>query len=212
VVSGRLELAPERFESVLARWVDEHDGASVTRHPADDLRPDPPGSPGTIGLRWSGGDVSCVGFPYDPLGLILVRRGGYAVGLAHAGRLTDVKVGRRRVQGRTAAGGWSQQRYARRRENQADELVEAVAEHAGRILGGHPGGIPQRGAVRGLVVGGDRSLVTAVLAEPPATFLADLPRRELPDLPDPDARVLARALWRGRAVWCTGAVEQLSAR
>ena len=74
-------------------------------------------------------------FRHDPLGIILVRRGGYAVGLAHGDRLTAHKVGTRYVQSRTAAGGWSQQRFARRRANQADGLVGAVAEHAVRLLG-----------------------------------------------------------------------------
>ena len=52
------------------------------------------------------------------------------------GRLTAHKVGTRYVQSRTAAGGWSQQRFARRRANQADGLVGAAAEHAVRLLSG----------------------------------------------------------------------------
>ena len=51
-----------------------------------------------------------------------------------AGTLTAAKVGSRHVQSRTAAGGWSQQRFARRRGKQADELVDAVVRHARRIL------------------------------------------------------------------------------
>ena len=124
------------------------------------------------------------------------------------GRLTAGKVGRRHVQSRTAAGGWSQQRFARRREGQAAVLVDAVTEHARRLLCASPAdrglegegyGIPQA-----LVVGGDRTLWTAVLDAPALAPLATLPRRELPDLPDPDAAVLKRALWRGRAVWVRG--------
>lgn len=192
---GRLEISPERFADRLTEWVAAHPGATVV--------PDRPHEPGVTTLRWPGASVRCESFGHDPLGLVLVRRGGYAVGLAEAGRLTAAKVGRRRVQARTAAGGWSQQRYARRRANQADELVEAVAAHAARLLGGR--------AVQGLVVGGDRALVAAVLAEPVVAFLKGLPQRELPDLGDPDARVLSRALWRGRAVWCTGDVAALAA-
>ena len=59
------------------------------------------------------------------------------------------------MQSRTAAGGWSQQRFARRRANQADELVRAAAEHAVRLLTGI--------RVEGLVLGGDRALVAALL-------------------------------------------------
>ena len=131
-------------------------------------------------------------FVHDPLGVLLVRRGGYAVGLARGPSFSDSKVGRRHVQSRTAAGGWSQQRFARRRGNQADELVRAVAEHTLRIL---PRGIP-----RGLVVGGDKALVRAVLDDPRLAHLDELPRRELYDLPDPRRAVLEEALKRGRSV------------
>lgn len=132
-------------------------------------------------------------FDHDPLGLVLVRRGGYAVGLARGGVLAEHRCGTRYVQSRTAAGGWSQQRFARRRGNQADELVRAVAGHALRIL---PPGIPAA-----LVVGGDRTLVGAVLADPRLAHLGALPRRGLHDLPDPRLGVLRAALRRGRAVW-----------
>ena len=117
------------------------------------------------------------------------------MGLARGEAFTESKVGTRHVQSRTAAGGWSQQRFARRRGNQADELVRAVAEHALRIL---PRGIP-----RGLVVGGDKALVRAVLDDPRLSHLDALPRRELYDLPDPRRAVLEEALKRGRAVRVT---------
>ena len=156
----------------------------------------PSGAEVIVALEW----------PWDPLGLILVRRGGYAVGLARGGVLVSSKVGRRRVQGRTAAGGWSQQRFARRRVNQAAEVVDAVAGHAARLLVGEHHGIhEQHGIPAALVLGGDRTLCAEVLAAPALAALRALPSRELPDLPDPDAAVLRRALWRGRAVWVTGA-------
>jgi hypothetical protein len=50
------------------------------------------------------------------IGLLLARRGGVAVGIANGAALEVSKVDSRYVQGRTAAGGWSQQRFARRRE------------------------------------------------------------------------------------------------
>jgi hypothetical protein len=134
-------------------------------------------------------------FVHDPLGVLLVRRGGYAVGLAYGTTFSASKVGTRHVQSRTAAGGWSQQRFARRRGNQADELVRAVAEHALRIL---PRGIPA-----GLVVGGDKAMVRAVLDDPRLAHLEALPRRALYDLPDPRRKVLEEALRRGRAVRVT---------
>ncbi|GAA5163244.1 acVLRF1 family peptidyl-tRNA hydrolase [Ornithinimicrobium tianjinense] len=133
--------------------------------------------------------------------VVLVRRGGYAVAVAAAtGELVAHKVGTRHVQGRTAAGGWSQQRYARRRANQADELVGAVVGHASRVLGEGEAAV---GPVGGLLLGGDRTLVAEVLdelASGPLTPLHGIPRRELWDLPDPRRAVLDDAVRRGRAV------------
>ncbi len=134
-------------------------------------------------------------FTHDPLGVLLIRRGGYAVGLARGSAFADSKVGTRHVQSRTAAGGWSQQRFARRRGNQADELVRAVTEHTLRIL---PRDLPVA-----LVVGGDKALVRAVLDDPRLAHLDPLPRRELYDLPDPRRAVLEDALRRGRAIRVT---------
>ena len=138
-----------------------------------------------------------VGWAVPPtrLALILVRRGGYAVGLGQGAELTAHKVGTRYVQSRTAAGGWSQQRFARRRDNQADALVGSVIEHTLRIVLASPSDA--------LVVGGDKALIRDVLADARLARIAELPRRELFDLPDPKLVVLQQALRRGRAVRIT---------
>lgn len=167
-----VEVAPERLEGWLERFAASNPGADAPQRV-----------------------VARDGFAHDPLAVLLVRRGGYAVGLARRATFAESKVGTRHVQSRTAAGGWSQQRFARRRGNQADALVRAVAEHALRIL---PSGIPA-----GLVVGGDKALVRAVLDDPRLAHLDGLPRRELYDLPDPRRAVLEEALRRGRAVRVT---------
>jgi hypothetical protein len=88
-------------------------------------------------------------------GVLLVRKGGFAVARLEGGRLVEHKIGQRHVQGRTKAGGQSQQRFARRRDNQARQAYEAAADHAARIL--RPGA---------LVTGGDRTAVDEVLADP----------------------------------------------
>lgn len=124
--------------------------------------------------------------------LLLVRRGGWAVGTARDGQLLVHKTGTRYVQGQTAAGGTSQHRYARRRSNQADALVTAVAEAAAARLVGV--------ALDGLVPAGDRALVEAVLVDPRLTALAQLPRAPLLDVRDPRAAVLADAARRALAV------------
>jgi len=71
------------------------------------------------------------------VGVLLVRLGGYAAGVftGYPPALADSKVGSRLVHGRSAAGGWSQQRFARRREKQANEALEAAADTAAAVFG-----------------------------------------------------------------------------
>jgi hypothetical protein len=130
--------------------------------------------------------------PFDPaalaglapvFGVLLLRRAGYAVATFEGVSVAEKKVGTRHIHGRTAAGGWSQQRYARRRDNEADEIVGAAAEHADRILGA-------RADLQFLVTGGDRPLLNAALkAVDPR--LAALPIGAHLGVGTPDARMLA---------------------
>lgn len=89
-------------------------------------------------------------------GVVLVRKGGFAVARLEGATMVEHKVGQRHVQGRTKAGGQSQQRFARRRDNQARQAYEAAAEHAARILAGSTL----------VVTGGDHAAVEVVLADP----------------------------------------------
>ena len=125
-------------------------------------------------------------------GVLLVRKGGFAVARLAGATTVASKVGQRHVQGRTKAGGQSQQRFARRRDNQAREAYEAAAGHAVRLLE------DLRGPV---VCGGDRTAVEEVLAHPRLAGLRPVP----PWLPVPDPRraVLEQAV----ADACSVAVE-----
>jgi peptide subunit release factor 1 (eRF1) len=58
------------------------------------------------------------------LGVVLLRLGGYSVGVFEGERLLTSKTGTRFVKGRHKAGGQSQRRFARRREEQARELFD----------------------------------------------------------------------------------------
>jgi hypothetical protein len=115
------------------------------------------------------------------VGAILVRRGGYAVGVFDGPRLVDSKVGQGYVQGKTKAGGWSQQRYARRREQQAGQVYAKAADAAARVL------LPLVADLEAVVGGGDGSGVDAVLADPRLEPLRAL--RSGPVLPTPDPRL-----------------------
>jgi hypothetical protein len=125
---------------------------------------------------------------------VLARRGGYACAVVGPDAVLGSKVGTRYVQGRTAAGGWSQHRFSRRRDNQTEDLVRHCADVAARVLD------PASGAFDGLLTGGDRALVERVLADPRLRPLTDLPR--LPHLPvgDPRAHVVKALPEHVRAV------------
>lgn len=118
------------------------------------------------------------------IGVLLVRLGGFAAGVFTGSRLGASKVGSRHVQGRTAAGGRSQQRFARRREGQARVAFEAAADAAVRVL------LPAADSLAGLILGGDRRALAAVLEDPRLKPLRPLVTGRILDVPDPRRRVL----------------------
>jgi hypothetical protein len=124
-------------------------------------------------------------------GVLLVRKGGFAVARLDGASMAEHKIGQRHVQGRTKAGGQSQQRFARRRDNQARAAYDAAADHAARIL---------VGPVTALVVGGDRTAVDAVLADPRVSPLAARVVGPWLTVPDPRRAVLDRAVADARSV------------
>jgi hypothetical protein len=128
--------------------------------------------------------------PPDRWGVLLVRKGGFAVARLAGTELVEHKIGQRHVQGRTKAGGQSQQRFSRRRDNQARQAFEAAADHAARILGASGDTM--------LVAGGDRTAVDEVLAD---SRLARLRVVEpwLP-VPDPKRAVLDQAVADAQAI------------
>ena len=126
--------------------------------------------------------------------VLLVRRGRWATGVFDGRELVASKVDARLVQGRTAAGGWSQQRFARRRGNQTDAVVAAAADTAARVL------LPHADGLAGLFTGGDRGLVEDVLADPRLRRLAALRREPALDVADPTKAVLLAAAEQLRAV------------
>jgi hypothetical protein len=119
--------------------------------------------------------------------VLLVRLGGYAVGVFEGERLAASKVGSRFVKGRHKKGGSSSGRFRRRREEQARELIEEAAEVAARVLE------PWRDRVEFVALGGDRTAVERVLAASPE--LGWLSERALPrffTVRDPRQAVLER--------------------
>jgi VLRF1 release factor-like protein len=133
-------------------------------------------------------------------GVLLVRKGGFAVARCSADVIDQSKVGQRHVQGRTKAGGQSQQRFARRRDNQARQAYEAAADHAARILAADAVGTPLP-----TVTGGDHAAVEEVLADHRLRHLRVV--GPLLDVPDPKRGVLEQAV----ADACSARVEVVNA-
>ena len=130
------------------------------------------------------------------VGVLLVRLGGYAVGVftGDPPQLATSKTGSRLVHGRAAAGGWSQHRFARRRENQATAALRAAADTALAVLG------PYEGRLDAVVLGGDRRTMAGVRADPRlAPFIALAVERFI-TVPDPRLAVLKDTPRQFRAI------------
>jgi Actinobacteria/chloroflexi VLRF1 release factor len=196
-----VRVAPER----LGRWLD---GVADRHGPFAEVRDDDGvlritcADTTTVALRapfgWSLAPPLIASFTAQAMesrraAVLLVRRGRWAVGVFDGRSLVVSKVDARLVQGRTAAGGWSQQRFARRRANQTDAVVAAAADTATRVL------VPHVAGLAGLFTGGDRGLVDDVLADPRLGVFAAL-RREAIEVGEPTKAVLLAAPEQFRAV------------
>jgi hypothetical protein len=117
--------------------------------------------------------------------VVLVRMGGYAVGVFEGERLVASKVGTRFVKGRHKKGGSSSNRFRRRRGEQERELVDAAAAEAARVLG------PWRERVEHVALGGDRSAVARVLeSRADLAWVQPLALERFFDVAEPRLRVL----------------------
>jgi hypothetical protein len=199
----RVEVGPERLAGWLDRFAGRH-GDLTTAAAAEE-----------VVVTAADGAVARLSVPFPPLdvedgaldgglaahvlrqrrvGVLLVRLGGHAVGVFDGDRLVTSKVGSRQVHGRSAAGGWSQQRFARRREGQVRVALGAAADLAATLL------VPAAAGLDALVVGGDRRSVDTVLSDDRLAVLRPLVVPPLIDVPDPRRGVLDSAPARYRAV------------
>jgi hypothetical protein len=94
------------------------------------------------------------------------------------------KVGSRLVHGRSAAGGTSQHRFARRREKQAREALDAAADNAVSVFGGFGGRLDA------VVLGGDKRAMTALRADTRLRPYFDIAVDRFLAVPDPRLVVL----------------------
>ncbi|MQA94833.1 MAG: hypothetical protein GEV11_09345 [Streptosporangiales bacterium] len=197
-----LEVPPERIGRWLSGFAERHGGP-----------PEAVPAPGGVRFTAPDGAVADCRLPFPPeeapadaagleaaarteqwVGVVLARLGGHAVGVFHGDRLVASKVGSRHVQGRTAAGGWSQQRFARRRQNQAREAQASAAGTAARVLS------PYRERLRAVVLGGDRRSLATVSADPRLRWMEPMLAERVLNVPDPRHAVLAATPADFRAV------------
>jgi hypothetical protein len=197
-----VEVAPGRFPAWIDEFTRRHGGiGSVGRDAADDV----------VTFRAADGAAAECHVPFPPLteaaqaadaagvaaraiaahgtadrsvGVLLVRLGGYAAGVFAGSppELLSSKTGHRPVHGRSAAGGWSQHRFARRREKQANEALAAATDAAVTIFGGHH--------LDAVVLGGDRRAAAALRDDPRLAPYLDMATGRFLTVPDPRLAVL----------------------
>ena len=106
------------------------------------------------------------------VGIILLRLGYYAVGVAKDEDLTITKTGSRYVKGSHRAGGQSANRFKRNREKWVREFFDEACEVARTRFAQSPGQIDW------LALGGDRQVLSRFLKRCPQ--LSDLAERKTP--------------------------------
>ena len=201
-----VEVEPERLAGFLGRFADGHGGArhtAVTAQQVDVTAGD--GWRASIPVPFCPLDAPLgqrAGLAVDELlehlmvprtiGLVLVRLGGYSVAIARTGQVLVSSTGGRPVHGRTAAGGQSQQRFARRRENQARVAVQAAADTAARVL------LPRAADLDAIVLGGDTTALRSLAADPRLTALLQRAEPRVLDVPEPRRTILDQAARRAR--------------
>lgn len=167
---------PERLSGWLERFATRHGPIEPVLEPGRLRCTAPDGAVAELLLRWGPlpetDDLLAAAVEYArrerTVGVLLVRRKAHAAGIFRGSQPLAGRHDHHYVQGRTKAGGWSQQRYARRRSNQADRAFGEAAEDAALIL------LPELRSLEALVTGGDGAAVRTVLASPGLERLTEL--------------------------------------
>ncbi len=117
--------------------------------------------------------------------VVLLRLGGFAVGIYENDVLVSSKVGSRFVKGRHSKGGSSQGRFARRRDEQARHLFRKTCEVLRAQIDAYPHQLDH------LLTGGDRRTLAAFEKDCPAMRdLEPIRLRRVLDVGDPKKATL----------------------
>lgn len=142
--------------------------------------------------------VSLLGQDYN-VGIVLVRRGTYSLGICHGEKIIDHFSGTGLVHGRHRQGGSSAARFQRRRKDQTHHFLERVCEHIREKF------LPYAGKLDFLVCGGARTTILQLQKQCP--FLKQFEDRLLPQLleiQDPKFSVLEKAV---TDIWSSKVME-----
>ena len=198
-----VEVEPDRLEGWFGRFAERNGGVVSTVV-----------EPGSVCVRAANGVTATVTVPFGPLpvtgtfdglavaalvshmlaprriALLLVRLGGHSVGIVQGGRVVVSRTDRHLVHGRSAAGGWSQQRFARRREGQARQALRAAADDAFEVL------VARLSEVDGVVLGGDRRALYELREDRRLGPLFERAEERVLDIGEPRLSVLVAAAGR----------------
>jgi hypothetical protein len=201
-----VEVGPERIERWLSDFAARHgpaaatvaNGAVVTVRAADGEVAEchVPFPPLPVASRGSAAEIAAHAAADRTVGVLLVRLGGYAAGVFRGSppRLVSSKVGSRLVHGRSAAGGQSQQRFARRREKQAHEALGAAADCAAAVLG------PYARQLDAVVLGGDKRAIAELREDTRLSPYFAIAVDRFLTVPDPRLTVLQATARAFRAI------------
>lgn len=202
-----VEVPPERLTGWFDRFAERHGGAAATASARDEVVVTAwDGATAAVAVPFGGLPVTgrCDGLALDALhahlavrrriGLVLVRLGGYSVGIAVDGNVEVSSTGARQVHGRNRKGGSSAGRFARRREGQVRVALGAAADTVARLL------LPGAGSLDALVLGGDAGALDELRADRRLTALLARAEPRVLDVPEPRRAVLDDAARRARAV------------
>ncbi len=167
-MSHTVSVPPGRIEKWLDTFWIRHGKGSVTGSADGVIAAGTDGASARMRLLWPGAELGddlladLITAARSPrrLGLLAVRADGHAVGLWDGQAVTESKRRGHYVQSRTAAGGWSQQRFARRRENQAKAAYEKASGDVAALIE------PVAPTLDGIVAAGNPNAIKAVLADP----------------------------------------------
>lgn len=199
-----VEVAPERLAGWVDRFAARHGGVVTTGTVPDEVvLGAADGATATIAVPFGGLPPGAHGLDalYAHLavsrriGLVLVRLGGFSVGVAVDGIVEVSSTGARPVHGRTRKGGSSAGRFARRREGQARVALDAAADTVARVL------LPER--LDAVVLGGDTAALDALRADRRLAALLARAEPRVLDVPEPRRAVLDDAARRALALEVT---------